>query len=78
LVVFFAIAAVIHDQHLFTPAIDLLFSLQGRAQLAAYFLADGILSIGYSAPYWPLVHRDGEAGRSVHGHHDDSWVSPSY
>lgn len=45
LVVFFAVVAVIHDQHLFAPVIDFVFSLQGRTQLAAYFFANGILSM---------------------------------
>ena len=45
LVVFFAIVAVIHDQHLFTPIIDYVLSLKGQVQLAAYYLANGLLSM---------------------------------
>jgi len=44
LVVFFAIVAVIHDQHLFAPVINYVLSLQGHAQLAAYYVANGLLS----------------------------------
>ncbi|WP_028583505.1 sodium/proton antiporter NhaB [Desulfogranum mediterraneum] len=45
LVVFFAIVAVIHDQHLFTPVIDYVLSMKGQAQLAAYYVANGVLSM---------------------------------
>ena len=44
LVVFFSIVAVIHDQHLFAPVISYVLSLQGQAQLAAYYIANGLLS----------------------------------
>ncbi|HEY9062262.1 MAG TPA: sodium/proton antiporter NhaB [Pseudobacteroides sp.] len=44
LVVFFAIVAVIHDLHLFSPVIDLVLSIEGRNQLISLFLANGILS----------------------------------
>lgn len=44
LVVFFAIVAVIHDQHLFNPIIDHVLALEGRMQLAAYYVANGVLS----------------------------------
>ena len=44
LVVFFAIVAVIHDQHLFKPVIEYVLSLEGSKQLAAYYIANGILS----------------------------------
>lgn len=44
LVVFFSIVAVIHDQHLFKPIIDYVLSLTGHAQLAAYYIANGVLS----------------------------------
>jgi NhaB family Na+:H+ antiporter len=44
LVVFFAIVAVIHDQHLFTPVVDAVLRLDGRAQLAGFYLANGALS----------------------------------
>ncbi|WP_319468715.1 sodium/proton antiporter NhaB [uncultured Pseudodesulfovibrio sp.] len=44
LVVFFAIVAVIHSQGLFAPIIGYVLSLHGQDQLAAYYLANGILS----------------------------------
>jgi NhaB family Na+:H+ antiporter len=44
LVVFFAIVAMIHDQHLFAPIINYALSLQGHSQLAAYYIANGLLS----------------------------------
>jgi Na+:H+ antiporter, NhaB family len=45
LAVFFAIVAVIHDQHLFAPVINFVLSLQGRTQLAGYYFANGLLSV---------------------------------
>lgn len=44
LVVFFAVVAVIDDQHLFTPVVDWVLRLEGRAQLAGFYLANGALS----------------------------------
>lgn len=44
LVVFFAIVAVIHDQHLFKPIIDFVLKMEGSNQLVAFFAANGILS----------------------------------
>ena len=45
LVVFFAIVAVIHDQHLFAPITQFVLSLEGTKQTAAYYLANGLLSM---------------------------------
>ncbi len=45
LVVFFAVVAVIHDQHLFTPIIQYVLALEGKTQMAAYYLANGVLSM---------------------------------
>nr|WP_321257964.1 sodium/proton antiporter NhaB [uncultured Pseudodesulfovibrio sp.] len=45
LVVFFSIVGVIHDQHLFAPVMDVVLSMQGQAQLAAYYVANGVLSM---------------------------------
>ncbi len=45
LVVFFAIVAVIHDQHLFKPVMDYVLAFEGRDQLAAYYIANGVLSM---------------------------------
>ena len=45
LVVFFGVVAVIHDQHLFSPVVDWVLAMEGRAQLAAFYLANGLLSM---------------------------------
>jgi len=45
LVVFFAIVAVIHDQHLFTPVISFVLAMKGQTQLVAYYVANGVLSM---------------------------------
>ena len=44
LVVFFSIVAVIHSQELFHPIIEYVLSMQGQDQLAAYYVANGLLS----------------------------------
>ncbi|HET6593088.1 MAG TPA: sodium/proton antiporter NhaB [Xanthomonadales bacterium] len=44
LVVFFAIVGVIHDQHLFQPVIDFVFTLDQDAQVPVFFMANGLLS----------------------------------
>ncbi|MGK2924023.1 MAG: sodium/proton antiporter NhaB [Lysobacterales bacterium] len=44
LVVFFAIVGVIHDQHLFMPVINWVFSLDQHAQVPVFYLANGLLS----------------------------------
>jgi NhaB family Na+:H+ antiporter len=44
LVVFFAIVAVLHDQHLFEPVVHAVLQLQGRAQIAMFYVANGLLS----------------------------------
>ncbi len=45
LVVFFAVVAVIHDQHLFTPIIDWVFAQSLQAQPLIMFFANGLLSV---------------------------------
>lgn len=45
LVVFFAIVAVIHDQHLFTPFIDSVLHMDAAVRPAMFFLANGVLSM---------------------------------
>lgn len=45
LVVFFAIVAVIHDQHLFTPVIDAVLAMGSDVRPAMFFLANGVLSM---------------------------------
>jgi NhaB family Na+:H+ antiporter len=44
LVVFFAIVAVIHEQHLFQPVIDYVLTLPEAQQPPVFFLANGLLS----------------------------------
>lgn len=44
LVVFFAIVAVIQEQHLFRPVIDFVLDHDGRQQLVFMYLANGLLS----------------------------------
>jgi NhaB family Na+:H+ antiporter len=45
LVVFFAIVAVIHDQHLFTPVIDAVLAMDSDVRPSMFFLANGVLSM---------------------------------
>ena len=42
--VFFAIVGVIHDQHLFQPVIDFVFTLDPHSQVPVFFMANGVLS----------------------------------
>jgi NhaB family Na+:H+ antiporter len=44
LVVFFAIVAVLHDQHVFEPVVSAVLQLQGRAQTSMFYLANAALS----------------------------------
>ena len=44
LVVFFAIVAVIHEQHLFSPVIHYVLGLSDSVQPVAFYMANGILS----------------------------------
>ena len=45
LVVFFAIVAVIHDQHLFTPVIESVLAMSAEIRPAMFFVANGVLSM---------------------------------
>lgn len=45
LVVFFAIVAVIHEQHLFSPITNALLSMEASSQGAMFFVANGLLSM---------------------------------
>jgi NhaB family Na+:H+ antiporter len=45
LVVFFAIVAVIHEQHLFTPVIDAVLAMESDIRPPMFFLANGLLSM---------------------------------
>ncbi|MFT4615302.1 MAG: NhaB family Na+:H+ antiporter [Bacteroidia bacterium] len=45
LVVFFAIVAVIHDQHLFTPVVESVLAMDAGIRPQMFFLANGLLSM---------------------------------
>lgn len=45
LVVFFAVVAVIHDQHLFSPVIDYVLALDADIRPTMFFIANGVLSM---------------------------------
>jgi Na+:H+ antiporter, NhaB family len=45
LVVFLAVVAVLHDQHMFEPVITAVLQLQGKAQVAGFYLANAVLSV---------------------------------
>ncbi|MHA1539411.1 MAG: sodium/proton antiporter NhaB [Alphaproteobacteria bacterium] len=45
LIVFFAIIAVIHEQHLFVPIIDYVFSFKQEVQPLMFFIVNGVLSM---------------------------------
>ena len=45
LVVFFAIVAVIHDQHLFSPVINSVLAMDAEIRPSMFFLANGVLSM---------------------------------
>ncbi|SFF57897.1 sodium/proton antiporter, NhaB family [Fontimonas thermophila] len=45
LVTFFAIVAVIHEQHLFTPLIEYVLAQEGKMRLGLMFVANGLLSM---------------------------------
>lgn len=45
LAVFFAVVAVIIDQHLFTPVIQWVLTYEGNMQLVMFYLANGVLSM---------------------------------
>lgn len=67
LVVFFAIVAVIHQQHLFEPIIDWVLSLKKNLQGPVLFLANGILSaisdnVFVATVYIDEVHKAYETG----------------
>jgi NhaB family Na+:H+ antiporter len=45
LVVFFAIVAMIHDQHLFSPVIDYVLAMDSDIRPSMFFIANGVLSM---------------------------------
>ena len=75
LVVFFAIVAVIHDQHLFQPVIDFVFTLDQESQVPVFFMANGILSaisdnVFVATIYINEIHQALEAGDISRAHFD--------
>jgi NhaB family Na+:H+ antiporter len=75
LVVFFAIVGVIHDQHLFQPVIDYVFSLDQQQQVPVFFMANGILSaisdnVFVATVYINEVYTALEAGSITREHFD--------
>lgn len=72
LVTFFAIVAVIHDQHLFAPVISAVLALGGTQQIAALFAASGVLSaisdnVFVATVYIGEVAREFDAGTIARG-----------
>ena len=75
LVVFFAIVGVIHDQHLFQPVIDYVFSLDPESQVPVFFMANGVLSaisdnVFVATVYINEVYAALEAGDITREHFD--------
>ena len=68
LVVFFAIVGVIHELHLFTPVVNFVLAMEGHAQLSAFYIANGVLSmvsdnVFVATVYITEVQQAFEAGR---------------
>ncbi len=75
LVVFFAIVAVIHDQHLFEPVVQSVLALEGTTQTGALYLANGALSaisdnVFVATVYITEVHGALEAGEITRAQFD--------
>jgi len=80
LVVFFAIVGVIHDQHLFRPVIDYVFSLDQASQVPVFFMANGILSaisdnVFVATVYINEVYAALEAGEITRAHFDQLTIA---
>ncbi|MBT8049150.1 MAG: sodium/proton antiporter NhaB [Xanthomonadales bacterium] len=80
LVVFFAVVAVIHDQHLFQPVIEFVFSLDQEAQVPVFFMANGVLSaisdnVFVATVYINEVHAALQAGEISREHFDELTVA---
>jgi Na+:H+ antiporter, NhaB family len=68
LVVFFAVVGVIHELHLFTPVVNFVLAMEGSAQLSAFYIANGVLSmvsdnVFVATVYITEVQQAFEAGR---------------
>lgn len=75
LVVFFAIVGVIHDQHLFQPIIEYVFTLDQHRQVPVFFLANGLLSaisdnVFVATVYINEIKSALDAGEITRGHFD--------
>ena len=80
LVVFFAIVAVIHDQHLFQPIIHYVFSLDMEYQVPVFFMANGILSaisdnVFVATVYINEVYSALEAGEITRAHFEQLTIA---
>jgi len=80
LVVFFAIVGVIHDQHLFQPVIEYVFSLDPESQVPVFFMANGVLSaisdnVFVATVYINEVYGALEAGEISRAHFDQLTVA---
>lgn len=75
LVVFFAVVAVIHDQHLFSPIIHYVLAMEESIQPAMFFIANGVLSmisdnVFVATVYINEVKSALEAGEITRAHFD--------
>jgi len=80
LVVFFAIVGVIHDQHLFLPVINFVFSLDQEMQVPVFFMANGVLSaisdnVFVATVYINEVYAAFEAGNISRQHFEELTVA---
>jgi NhaB family Na+:H+ antiporter len=80
LVVFFAIVGVIHDQHLFQPVIDYVFTLDEASQVPVFFMANGVLSaisdnVFVATVYINEVYEALEAGEITRAHFDNLTIA---
>jgi len=55
IVIFFAILAVVHDQHLMTPVIGWVLSFEGQTQLFLLYLVNGLLSMASDSVFVAAV-----------------------
>ncbi len=80
LVVFFAIVAMIHEQHLFTPIIHWVLALPPEQQPGMFFLANGVLSmisdnVFVATVYISEVKQALDAGEITRAHFDQLAVA---
>lgn len=80
LVVFFAIVAVIHEQHLFSPITHAVLALEDSAEAPMLFLANGVLSmisdnVFVATVYITEIQTALEAGEITREHYEDLAVA---